>query len=433
MFNVAQTRETGLKYFKSLYQATRNNFIYSIIKPLYDPMILFSNVDGSPLAAITLVSTDTNVKSLITERPFKKSGEADFQGFFNQDNTEFMIVLTNLHPTGYIKIDLLTTNTAVNEVDPGWQKNAINSVNEIQPLCSCEIKGNQKDSLSFILRAIKDNQGQKITVGQTERSSAPVGTYYYIAVTPRDNNAEHISLFADTYWKCVDFFFIRTPLNTYAIGTTESMRARDRLNSGNTTPPSIFNTSSSPGVYAISFNTSSSPGVHGIAFRGRSTDLNPYQGEIIAFGGRSTANNMIQSSYAAQVTSGRTVDVSSNNTGFNYIYDVPSNQTGKLCTICISISTQLRFMPSLTDFEIIEAATIALNELIQNGYNRTLINLKRYRSEICVICMDDDINHRIDCVFYQCGHECCHIECIDRNIVRMCFICRKGITAVLKI
>eukprot|EP00656_Telonema_subtile_P038274 TRINITY_DN4296_c0_g1_i3.p1 TRINITY_DN4296_c0_g1~~TRINITY_DN4296_c0_g1_i3.p1 ORF type:complete len:206 (+),score=46.42 TRINITY_DN4296_c0_g1_i3:804-1421(+) len=49
----------------------------------------------------------------------------------------------------------------------------------------------------------------------------------------------------------------------------------------------------------------------------------------------------------------------------------------------------------------------------------------------CVVCLNAENESAPDCVLYQCGHRCVHMECSPQ--LRRCPMCRASIAAVLKI
>jgi hypothetical protein len=89
------------KYFKHIN--TYNGFI--LIKPLESLVILFSLVDGTPLASLHLRCQDNEFQNdrrgnhgcaLITKRSNKNHINAHFQGLVNRDNQEIELVISNL-------------------------------------------------------------------------------------------------------------------------------------------------------------------------------------------------------------------------------------------------------------------------------------------------------------------------------------------------
>jgi hypothetical protein len=149
------------------------------------------------------------------------------------------------------------------------------------------------------------------------------------------------------------------------------------------------------------------------------------------FGSMNKTSDLINSSYAATVAAGREVDTHGHDTEFEYQYNVPSNQTGKLCTVCLSISTKIQFRSSLDNQEVMTAGKLLLPELLTRGAQALLDqykNVKVYKEENCVLCLDEGA----DTVFYTCGHQCCHLACAGEKLTK-CPICRGHITASLKV
>lgn len=70
------------KYFTTLSTKTVECDKYHIIRPIGNPMILFSNIDGTPLAALHLrCQKGYPGNALVSKR---HSGETDFRGLIGK-------------------------------------------------------------------------------------------------------------------------------------------------------------------------------------------------------------------------------------------------------------------------------------------------------------------------------------------------------------
>jgi len=357
-------------------------------------------------------------------------------------------------------------NLAVTDTDPGPQQGALNKINEIPELKSFAIQCDQADSRALVIQTVKTSTGDHITVGQAEQSTDndKVGVYYYIAVTPRNGNPELLNLFQDTYWDCVDFFVLRTKIpvleerrtsppvrmfnfneHTIPIPMPERPGSIEFCSSGNEMglqpaicPRSLF----SGGEMCPEPNTTSYKSVPvepAICPMDITDSTFTQTNESIArcdflhtsFPTTTAANSaqLINDSLASKMTSGRRINVQSKQTGFSYVYSVPTNRDGHLVAISLSVCP-LNLLPPMPDAELIEAGKILIPELIAKGYAALLKDITIFPNDECVICLDKDL--AVDTVFYQCGHQCCHNSCINSYVTK-CPLCRKHITASIRI
>jgi hypothetical protein len=213
-------------YFKTIYHTSSDKYDYYVVKPKNNPIILFSGL--FPIAAITFREQTSHLSPAKTTFMKRESNEIDFQGIITENNREYELVLTNLTSLGEIKIDISKENTSHQEVDPGPKKRRINRVNEIHPFQSYPVRGDQKDSRSFILSTISES----IDVLYVESLGQRIGTYYYISVVPRKDCPELIKKFENTHWDCVDFFCMKVPKKFIA--------PRHKKRSGQSTRPVLF-------------------------------------------------------------------------------------------------------------------------------------------------------------------------------------------------
>lgn len=209
----------NIKYFTPIYSETIEENTYLIYNPLDSPLILFSKLDDSPLAALHLRvqenDNSTNLKknigkSLITRRPYQSEIKCDFQGLITKDGQEFELVISNLNSDGYINFNILKDNSIVKTVDPG----GLNKINELRPLESYAVQCDQNNKILILrmIMEIKEGKDQTMTVNSAENiqnGNNPIGTYFYLSVTPQINKPELIERFKETYWNCVDVFCIK--------------------------------------------------------------------------------------------------------------------------------------------------------------------------------------------------------------------------------
>lgn len=395
---------------------------YQVYRPNHAPLVLTSR-DGTPLASVGIMYTEhTSTKPLIVHRP---KGEAvDFQCLFPVEGKQFQWLLTNL-TSGMIKIDIGRSNVAVDEVDPGASKGYVNSVNEIHSFQTVEIKGDQKDSLAFVIGALKTTSGQKITVKEAESSPKKKGTFYYLSVTPRDNDTYLHPLFKDTYWHVPEYITIKGTLLREESYEGELFEENDEGDAF-FEPASIEESYESRPAFIHACSYESRP-----ASRPAPTisddvkKIMMYNIEKVIERGQRL--DTISYGYAAEVTTGEHVDTRSNFTSFQYLYDVSSNQSGKLCCVSLSIAPALVHGTPLTKSEIIE---LAKNDFTirEQGVTQSLMEemIKKgiFKEDVCVVCQED-IPPNV--ILYRCGHQCLHKTCIGPQT--RCPMCRSPIVA----
>lgn len=213
------------KYFKTLSTRVNGDTEYVMIKPLDSPMVLFSKIDGTPLAALHLrcqENTHQNKfknnlgKALITKRPFKSKFQCDFQGIINKDDQEFELVISNLCSEGHINFNIFKTNSKTLTVNPG----GLNQINELRPYESYAVQCDQTDNKVLILSSIKkeDNPDIKLTVGEAEKKTTdkqPEGTYYFLSVVPVTGKEVMSKRFKETMWTTVDYFILTRKATVY--------------------------------------------------------------------------------------------------------------------------------------------------------------------------------------------------------------------------
>ncbi|AYV78015.1 MAG: hypothetical protein Edafosvirus3_93 [Edafosvirus sp.] len=192
------------KYFTTIYSEDFNNYKYTIVQPKGNPMILFSKVDGTPIASLHMKPTNTDHKAIITKRT-DKSPDVDFQGIMTKGDEEFSFVISNL-TNHHIYFNILKED-----------QTAVNRVNDLGPYVSYEVVADMKDDGALILSYIKksptdtETKTEYVTVKKAEEKNEYKGTYYYISVVP-ENKPEQCDLFKETVWACVDMFSMRKPI-----------------------------------------------------------------------------------------------------------------------------------------------------------------------------------------------------------------------------
>ena len=222
-------KELDLKYFETLYSETFDNYEYSVIRPLGNPMILFSKIDGTPLASLHLRCQEnykqkdvnnTRGRALMTKRPDSSSFKCDFQGLIDRDGQEFEFVITNLTDQGYINFNILKKDEKVDTINPG----GLNEINELRPNESYAVKCDQADNKSLILKALVKQEKTdldpeiKLTVKEDEQNKDKLGTYFFLSVVPQIGKDEYKEKFKDTMWACSDMFCIKRKVQSKKYG-----------------------------------------------------------------------------------------------------------------------------------------------------------------------------------------------------------------------
>jgi hypothetical protein len=173
------------KYFGIICKKYHDGYDYYAIYPRKPSIVLFSEQDSTAIAAISFRPQDCNSLNIQT---FITKEYDDFQGLISKNEQEYEFIITNLTDLGEIKIDIMNTNKSVQMVNPGHENGGLNEVNELDPLQSYPVRGDQKNSLSLVL-------------------DSPV--IKYISVVPQKDNLNLVKKFENTKWDCSDFFCIR--------------------------------------------------------------------------------------------------------------------------------------------------------------------------------------------------------------------------------
>lgn len=436
------SQKLSTKYFKTILTEEHNEYTFKIIRPIGHPIVLFSKIDGSPLASIHLKCQNDDKKALFTRRPNKSKINCDFQGIIDTDEQEFEFIITNLSADGYINFNILKQNEKVNEVNPG----GLNEINELRPYESYVVQCDQSNNKSLILSSIKKNNGdkiEKITISEAESSddNIPIGTYYFLSVIPQLDKIELVEKYKNTFWSCVDLFYLKEKIkqvkNTIGLDRGISFAEtfagdnifRNRFMDNRIYIQSPRNIDYNP-VLSRNMFTRSSNLRRNIFSKATISDnlVNDSAIECIS-SSVPVSDDIINDSYASNVIAGRDVVVNSIETGILYSYDTPAES----CVICLSVSDKLKINSEPDDKEFMEQAKTLLLDLIKNQGKELLSKLtKIFESDECVICLEGKKDNKVlDIIFYQCGHQCCHAECFTN--INKCPLCRNLISATIHI
>lgn len=451
------------KFFKKIYSESQNDSEYFVVRPLDYPLILFSKKDGSPLASLHLKCQDNNFqndaignrgRAIIAKRPFQSSTKCDFQGMINKDGQEFEFVITNLCNEGMINFNILKTDMAVKEVNPG----GLNQVNELRPFESYQVQCDQNGNKVLILNSIKkeEDESSKITIKEAENEAKfenkkAVGTYYHLSVVPQINKPEMIEKFKETEWGCVDLFCLKVPripsygfhsiANHNVAGNTYYPMYSDTRSGDNRSELLSRGSSMMQLCSAPSYNLKTKKAVwcsaaeeldESYAFDDNDIDIPEKEGlesfnDLKVEDGKKTdsLDKLISESFAAKVDSGRTINVYSAESGIEYNYETCSQS----CVVGLSISSNLIFREEAPLEVLVLEAKELLKDVLVNSSKTLLEALTRiYKADACVICLETQEEKPLDCVMYQCGHQCSHFEC--GKTLSKCPMCRNHINAV---
>ena len=419
-------------------------------------MVLYSLVDGFPLAAIHLECSNweyENVPAIFTKRPQSSDMPCHFQGLIGEDNQEFKIVISNLMSDSMIKIDILTEDRKVMEVDPGVEGKGVNQVNELHENQSYAIPCDQKDNLAFILRMLQDSSGNTISIRQDERNAAvtsdkPKGTYYWISVVPPAGKPDVSARFARTVWSCPDVIYRKCKMTHYRYrGGIEEGSIQEVLYDYD---PSDINGSGYWGELQCASASANRREVvcetaytalHRGTLEEAARSYTPVRGvakgaiesPVAARGGGvrggvrggvSVTDENVMDSKASQIVGGRHINVYSGFTGVGYDYD---NHSVKCC-IGLSVMPGLVLENTPSTQELVEIASQQIEMAMADANAAFIEDLNRvYLAEECCVCMESEPNM----VLYKCGHQCLHREC-GASLIR-CPLCRSTITAKIDV
>mmetsp|Transcript_23152 Transcript_23152/g.54132 ORF Transcript_23152/g.54132 Transcript_23152/m.54132 type:complete len:492 (+) Transcript_23152:80-1555(+) len=483
------------KYFEQLNigrQTDGRGRLFEAYRPLGHPVVLFSLVDGAPLAALTLRCQDGRTHALITKRPSSGDKLCDFQGLIADDAKDFELVISNLSHAGYINFNVLKTQVKVDCVDPG-PGIGINQINELAPGQSIVVQSDQETNCSLVLRAIRAQGSEEmVSVGQDEASAAadnktPKGTYFFLSVVPDASSLELVKQFASTKWACVDWFSLSRPCPDSDRGRYGRPRAasyglgdfgvrgggrggghghhgrparRSRSRSRSRSPPREWRerdrsrrrdrSRSRDRGCSRDPDRDRASACDRELFRScerddRSSLLKPTKRKRREVASLSEADSLggsgplaeepaqeadaIMSSFAAQVSTGRHIHVDSYDTGRTYQYDSPAAP----CMLGLSVLLGLR-VESCSPKELeAEAREAVRSRLVADGVTSSAGVVAKLTAVFpegeCVVCLED----HPDCVFYSCGHQCTHMACARGLPDRTCPLCRSHIAARVRL
>lgn len=176
-------------------------------------MVLFSEKKGIPIAAFTLLPSDKQHISVITQRPAPSCAISQnqkatfFQAMLDSDDLEFECTISNLWSDSSISFDVFAGS------------NSINAINVLQPNQSYTVRGDKRTERSLKLIGARTSTGTALTVAHDEimaedntakkhfDEEKTQGTYFRLVVQANAKSAELVKLFEEgTVWKCVDAF-----------------------------------------------------------------------------------------------------------------------------------------------------------------------------------------------------------------------------------
>jgi hypothetical protein len=198
------------RYFESVHKERIDNKNYEGFKALYNPVILYSELDGTPLACMHFVPQDdkNTALSLFTERP-KVDNIQFFQGMVNKDKTEFQLVMTNLSNMGHVHFQIIKTDSK------GKGYKSLSEINTLPPNSTYAVQCDQENNKSMILSVIKSDDGSaKMTIAEDEKQSKDTGektqgTYFTVTIVPEAKDKDLCAQFKKTVWKQSNYF-VRT-------------------------------------------------------------------------------------------------------------------------------------------------------------------------------------------------------------------------------
>ena len=268
------------KYFKPTKYERTEETLYVTFEPIYRTIFLVSTFDNQPLASISLKLSNPEGRLLIESYAEKSD---NFHAITNKNNYQIEFVISNLQSDGMIKMDITKNNVAINCVDPGSELDCLNKVNEINEYNSHCVELEQKTN-------------SKIIFNDSDT--------YYISVTPEVDATELIKKFQSVKW---------VELSTFSIAITNKCQVEM--------------------VWLIE------------QWRQSDADdsyLDEAGKESL---GRRIMNldqleNCLTDSEHRIKERNKQIDKQKDSffTNINYEYNVPSNQTGKLCALSLSVN-----------------------------------------------------------------------------------------------
>jgi hypothetical protein len=423
--------------FELITQQYDDEYSYKAYKPKGNPIVLFSEKEHIPLASLHFESFyDIENSSLIASRKDKDEAEPNiqhFQGIINKDNHKIKFTITNLTQHGYINFNILKDNTQIIETNPG----GLNQINELRPYESHEVKCDQFDNRAIILTSVVDEKGNKIKVKEIETNpsiSKEKGINYYLSVVPQKNTKD-TELFKNTYWESVDYFIIKHHLyNTNRHTVVNCSHEEDNdSDSWSVQYGGVNNDRDSPqgalylcgedseeddsvgmagGMYGDSSSDDDEVAIHNVKAMAKG---------VIPHGVKSnTDDEIIKNSNITKIIKGETIDVVGVETNIEYEFEYNS----KPCIINLTVNENLLIENNIDKKELETAVKTMIDSKFEVFVSGTI-----YKTDECVISMEGKPN----IVFYTCGHCCVREESIVDHKLTNCPLCRKYISAMIKI
>ena len=389
-------------YFNYIISENINDYKYVAYIPKGHPMILYSLIDGSPLACL-------HTNSLITELNESNLERQQFQAIYKENNQYINFTMTNLCDDGYIDFNIMKVDEKVTEIEP---KNRINNVNEVKPYQSDTFESDFTED-DKRMKVTKNN----ITLEQEINNEKKIGTYLYLSIVPQVDKKEMCDKFKETIWKPSDYFVI-------------SYKEKSGFNFGSNNQ-SGFSFGSSNQQFGFGSNNNqnsfSSNNQNNVSFSfGSSNQQFGFSGSnqnSFSFGGSNyqsksnyeTSHKDLYKSNVAVLTYGDKVKVNIYQTGVEYNYNLHSRS----CVLGLSVMEDLK----IADRDIIYVKnniTKILEDIKSNASKNLLKNIQKiYSSNECCICFESTPNQ----IFYKCGHKCIHKECYIN--INKCPLCRE--------
>lgn len=312
-------------------------------KPLGHPMILFSLIDGSPLAALTLRTRHSTGACILVKKPDNELTYLayDFQGIIDKNNQTFELVITNFCDC-MIHFNILKKDVKVNTVDPGPIL-GLNRVNELYPNQSYVIQCDQEDNRTLVLTSL-----ERTLDVENAHPSGDLMNLYYLSVAPVNTATETIKKFQKTKWDCVDVF-IHEEARTFPFDEVDGMWQEDGRN--------------------------------------RKVD------------DAAITSQDIKTSSLARVVGGDYMEEKSSDTGLDYDY----SSTSVRCALLLTVNTHLNIVDDPRTNGLL--TTTWMEDYVKHKHTRLLDSLNKiYTSDRCCICFLPDPNIIFYQCGHRCVH-----------------------------
>jgi len=408
-------------YFKYVCNKHVINDYYVGYIPKGHPIILYSLVDATPLAALHIEYSKIDKPIILTELNESKPKNQMFQNVLSTDNEEMKFVITNLCADGIINFNLMKNDSIVDKKEPD---DSLNHVNELKPFDSYEVIADQTVGNKLI--KILVNQSETLLSDEVKSTNDKIGTYIYPVVFPQSNNKELCDKFSKTVWKPSDYIVIKQKElpNEHKMPKLRSKPQTNMWGDRNIWNMSFINDGE---LKSLSHGDNSyirSDSTNDLMSRPR------YMGKSLSI---RTGNDLFESShqdvYKSKVGNfgyGENVKINSCETDYEYNFNLQSSK----CVIGFSVLENLLIADRDTT-STIKKIDDYINQQINDDSKTLLDNLNKvYESNDCCICMDKIQNETSD-VYYKCGHKCVHSKCGTE--LNKCPMCRENIYFKIKI